>query len=786
MKKNISIVLIFILALLVFNSNYTDVNSAYSEGEFRYIIDIAYYDTWIRADGVTWIDNISPFRSQRVTFSTSHSRTFTNRKIKDVKVQRYYGSPMEYFTGSRSDDWGFYNNRSSGNISVSASNIRGIGTDTVSFNTTINAILNAVAPLNISDTATHPLDPNARGFRTFIPLLIIVELEPIGSATVNGNLTTPENVYTIGPYSESVDIPITVNATANLAGGATVNNIDEISATYGSITNKQSKAQQVSTTSTYRASRANYPVGTHQIELSGSVGLKAYNNLDTKKVSKTVTLVVEEKGADPFVSLNVITTPKRSKFNDGDININIKLEAQAHNIVNINNIKEWEFFAREKEVMDALIKKDYNKSFTSEASFDFIIPKERVITDNFIQEYVVRARLHFITPVNGETSIDIPAETFSEVYKVEPEFEPPITEPEPGPNLPPVAIISAPYFVKAGDDVYVSGLNSYDPDGTVVGYNWLMPSAENKLTTEDSGYIWYPTSAIGNNMIQLTVIDDKGSFGNAVPHTIMVTQPTPTANLRIKGNLKENRKIIIDGSESSSPTRFPLDYSKSQLTIEAISGNQESIRYNGSLNGILEKDILIKEQGTYKITLYVENVLGYSSIATQIINVAPDLPPRARFSKLNRVYRDSNDSNFASIDIYCMSFSPDRDIINDRIWTITYNDNNSKLANGQPNFLDNTSFSFRNSELETNQEKTIIHNGETYKITKRSEEHIILKAKEVGNYLIELEVIERLGQDTIIEFLEPLDYKRGNSDYMDITEKYTTIWNRPPIVDFLP
>ncbi|TCT13979.1 hypothetical protein EDC18_10748 [Natranaerovirga pectinivora] len=90
MKKSIAIILSFVLALLVLNSNYTDVNSAHVEGEFRYIVDIAYYDTWIRADGVTWIDNVSPSRSQRVTFSASHSRTFTNRKDEIIeKAEKY-------------------------------------------------------------------------------------------------------------------------------------------------------------------------------------------------------------------------------------------------------------------------------------------------------------------------------------------------------------------------------------------------------------------------------------------------------------------------------------------------------------------------------------------------------------------------------------------------------------------------------------------------------------------------------------------------------------------------
>lgn len=627
-----------------------------------------------------------------------------------------------------------------------------------------------------------------------------------GSTIVTGVVTTPQDTYRIGPYENNVTIPVTMTSNAVITGAAHISHIKEIKADIYGASNKGSSVSSVAVTKNEVRSRTNFSVGTHTIKLEGQASIETiFNDKGSFTASKTVTLIVDPPGADPFVTTTANASPNRKEFEDKDIPVQIAVAGTLSNYTNTANIKEWIFYAREKEESTARMIKKYDKTLTSNGTFNFVIPANRVVGNYLTQEYVVRARAFFITPVNGKEFYDAPAEVSVFVYKKDtppppqpplpalppsepapiPQLPPPPPPPQEPTNIPPVAVISAPPTVKAGERVFMSGTGSYDPDGFIEHYYWITPAAFGYIEGS-SGYVWYPVSSVGNREIELVVADNRGAMGNTKKN-IQVIPPTPTAKIQVLGTLKENRTVVINTFASSSPEMFPIDNSKRRITITPVSGGTASdIKYEGSLNGTILKEVLFKKAGTYKATVYVENTAGYSDTTEQIFVIKEDLPPVGYIMPIQKTHRDGNNNNWATIEIQDRSYSPDNDTITDRVWSITYNDNNSKNADGSPRFSDNTSFLISEADLTIGVPRAYTHNGMQYLVEKTQSNVLTIKTKEVGYYLINLSVREVFGQPTLSQFVSPLDYKSGNTNWQHNIEKTVTVFNRAPTVNFAP
>lgn len=610
----------------------------------------------------------------------------------------------------------------------------------------------------------------------------------VGNTIVTGDISTPQDVYYIRAHETKVKIPVTVKANAQLIGYAKANQIQEITASTLGQAGKASGKSSVSKTVDFVATRAKYPVGTHKITFDGNASLTTiFDDKGSSSVKKTITLIVEDEGPDPYVTAEVTPDPKSKKFDNKDVNVVLNVKGNLHNYTNTSNIKEWVFYAREKEEDNAKMKKVYSKTLSANTKFNFKIPASKIKDDIFIQDYVVRARVFFNEKVNGKEYYDAPAETFVRIYKND---LPPI-EPEDPEKIfsPPVAVIDARSTVMAGEEIRISGVGSYvtekEVETTIVDYDFWVPGATviSAFVPWDK-WVWYPVEEIGMNDIYLTV-RDSNNLSDRTQTVIKVTEPIPRANISVGGSLKENRKITISGKGSYSPMHYPLDVSKSKLTItELDTGNTENIYYHGSLEGLLYKEILIKKAGKYKVDLYVENTAGYSDTTTEIFEVMPDYPPIAEYSMVTKVYRDQYDGNYAPIIIEDMSYSPDGDYIQEWVWKVTCNSNNSKDSDGYPKFSDNTSFSFKKSDIKLHEETIIKHGGIDYRIKRTSLDTIEIKTNQVGYYLIELEVKEDFGQDTILDFITDADYRRANTSNKHILEKTVKVDNREPFVDF--
>ncbi|KWX73317.1 hypothetical protein AMQ84_22670 [Paenibacillus riograndensis] len=457
-------------------------------------------------------------------------------------------------------------------------------------------------------------------------------------------------------------------------------------------------------------------------------------------------------------------SPNPIKLEGSKVDVKINVKGELLGYTDSSNIEEWVFYAKEKNgTAKADMKKEYSKLLTASKSFDFAIPASRVVNDNFKQDYtltvVIRFKKPVVTKTGTITSLEQSMEVSAGVYKKDnpvsyPSVPSTPTKPE---GKPPIARITAPKYIKAGSDMMVYGGNSSDPDGYITDYAWGTPGAEGGIENTARGYVWYTRDKVGETFpITLTVVDNDGMTGSTSTE-VTVIEPRPSADLEISGSLKQNRKTTLTNS-SSSPTRFPIIKSRTQVTISAVSGGTNAaIKYSGSLAELESKDVLFRKPGKYRATIHVENTAGYASDKEITFDIAPDESPVAYFAMPIGAYRDPTNGNKAVISIDDMSFSSDKDNITRRIWEYRYDSNN----NGS--FTDESWVQF------SDENKTRLN----------------LELYQVGKYEVRVTVIEEFGQPTIEDFVTDADRLRTSSEAtQNVIERIVEVNNRPPEVDW--
>ncbi|OKP80573.1 hypothetical protein A3842_11780 [Paenibacillus sp. P3E] len=453
--------------------------------------------------------------------------------------------------------------------------------------------------------------------------------------------------------------------------------------------------------------------------------------------------------------------PNPAKITDKvPVRISVKGELQAYS--DVANIKEWVFYAKKKDQNGTLqTKKENAKSLTASKEFDFEINKADFSGEEFTQNYDLSVIVRFNKKVNtkaGEIdSLEVKLRTSAGVYKNTPTVTfPPVVNPPAPKGKPPIARISAPSEVKAGDDVLIFGNGSYDPDGFIKDYWWDTSGAQEKIGNAPNGTTWYSQSDVGKTFnILLTVVDNDSMFGSTSTE-ITVIKPEPYARLSVGGTLKQNRKVILTNS-STSPTRFPLVPEKTYVVLTALTGGSNAdIKYSGTLGQFETKELLFKQPGTYKAAVYVENTLGYSSSTSITFTIVPDVVPVNYFSMAGVAYRSPENANKALVSIDDMSYSPDKDVIGRRVWEYRYDSNNDG------NF-----------------------NNETWVLySDANQERLNMELSQVGKYEVRLTVFEEFGQPTIDEFVTAGDRKSTNSDGQVQSERIVEVKNRAPEVDW--
>ena len=304
------------------------------------------------------------------------------------------------------------------------------------------------------------------------------------------------------------------------------------------------------------------------------------------------------------------------------------------------------------------------------------------------------------------------------------------------PSSGPIACIAAPSTVIAGDMVSIRSCST-DPDGEIVEYIWdwtgkgtWMAGGELENNSE-SGYLVFMQP--GSRMVFLTVRDNDG-LTDSTEHMIDVLTPYPIAIMDVRGTLKENRKVILDASPSYGQMGYPIDKTKTTWEITPLDGQAvSSIKFKGNTNIGHTKEVLFKELGRYNILLKVYNTYGTYGVMVQNITIVEDLPPVIRYTVPELVYRNPTNNNKATFILKDNSYSPDGDIIQQRIWSVLYDSqNDGRLDNDTWVIIDSSNLS-----------------------------EVKFEATEVGDYYFRLEIVEGFGQETIPEFITEQDYRRA-------------------------
>lgn len=465
-------------------------------------------------------------------------------------------------------------------------------------------------------------------------------------------------------------------------------------------------------------------------------------------------------------SVGVVTpNPNPTQFVSGtDIPVKLDLQGVLGSYTNTTNIDEWVFYAKKTGVDSSLqTKKSALKVVSNSTTFNFTIDDAEVRADPFSQGYTLTATVRFKSPVtltDGTTitSISDTVTTSVGVYK----SLPPSSEPHPtsdpiATGQPPIAKLTAPSSVRAGDEVLVSGVGSRDPDGTITDYSWGTTGSSLEIGNVDRGKVLYGVDQIGESYpVHLTVVDNDGLTGDA-EKTITVTAPAPKASFTVSGSLKENRKVTLTNT-SDAPTHYPLLPGKTVLTITAVSGGTNAeIAYQGDLSNFTETDVLFRKAGTYKVSLSVTNTYGLTATKEQVLTIKADESPFAYFTMPQKVYRDPDNGNKAVVSIDDMSFSTDNDTIAQRVWMYRYDSDNDG------SFEDENWVTYNNA----------------------NESRLNMSFSEVGKYEIKVIVYEEFGQPTIDELVSQSDRRwTDGSTTQALIERTVEVDNRAPEVDW--
>ncbi len=249
-------------------------------------------------------------------------------------------------------------------------------------------------------------------------------------------------------------------------------------------------------------------------------------------------------------------------------------------------------------------------------------------------------------------------------------------------NLPPVAKITAPDTIKQGELFKFSGGRSYDKDGEVVDYDFYGDLEITKMYTNSRGRGTFLDT--GDENIRLRVYDND-DLSDTEKETIEVTTAVD-AVLQVDGKRTVNRRITLNGSQSTGSYYFPIN--NYTWTIEPLDRqSMNSIKYDTDNTGEY-CDVLFKESGAYQVTLTAKascTFTGETSRTSQDtvsypITIQPDLPPVAQLNVYSLSLRDKLDGLQATIESVDASYSSDGDQTSTEWYYCFDSDNDKSIA----------------------------------------------------------------------------------------------------------
>jgi RHS repeat-associated protein len=196
-------------------------------------------------------------------------------------------------------------------------------------------------------------------------------------------------------------------------------------------------------------------------------------------------------------------------------------------------------------------------------------------------------------------------------------------------NIPPIAEAGPAQNVRAGDNVYLDGRGSSDPENAPITYLWSFTAKPTGSQSALSGATTVSPAFIpdlpGAYTVQLVVND---GVQNSVPDNILVTavlpNTPPTAIAGADQNVTAGDRVFLDGSGSFDPDSDPLYYSWNLIAKPQVS--QAELSNPAIANPTIDADA----SGVYVAQLTVNDGLADSGPDNvTIVAVPPNTPPTA-------------------------------------------------------------------------------------------------------------------------------------------------------------
>jgi PKD repeat protein len=165
-------------------------------------------------------------------------------------------------------------------------------------------------------------------------------------------------------------------------------------------------------------------------------------------------------------------------------------------------------------------------------------------------------------------------------------------------NQPPTAkLVVTPTEGNGPLTVTLNGVQSFDPDGSIVNYEWISSDGQRVFGASSS----MTFVEAGIYVVSLVVTDDKGEVSpNVAVQTITVGSKPPVARFRFYPREgKAPLTVTLDASESFDPDGEIIHYEWRASNGQEATGQQTEMTFN--------------EPGEYQITLIVEDNNGRKS-----------------------------------------------------------------------------------------------------------------------------------------------------------------------------